>query len=138
MIRLSSKSSPLGISVITLGLGLLASTTTFSSPAQAVSPSSYQSSCRNITISSDLLSASCRTISGSYRNSSIRIQGIQNKDGVLDFTRLGVASSYQRTCGNIGIAGATLTSSCRRINGTYRSTSILIPGIKNINGDLTY
>jgi CVNH domain len=138
MIKLFSKSSRLGVSAVTLGLGLLASTTTFSSPAQAVEPSSYQSSCRNITISADLLTANCRTISGGYRTSSIRVQGIQNKDGVLDFTRLGVASSYQRTCGSIGVAGATLTASCRRINGTYRSTSILIPGIKNINGDLTY
>jgi CVNH domain len=118
--------------------GLLASTTILSSPAHAVSPSSYQSSCRNIRISSDLLSASCRTIAGSYRNSSIRIQGIENRDGYLYFTRLGVASSYQRSCRNIGIAGATLTASCRRINGTYRGTSIFIPGIKNINGDLSY
>lgn len=130
--------SRLSISGMLFGLGLLTSSVIFSAPAQAVSPSSYPLSCRNISIRSDLLSASCRTVAGNYRNSSIRIQGIENSDGRLVFTRLGVASSYQRTCRNIGISGATLTASCRRINGSYLGTSILIPGIKNINGDLTY
>lgn len=127
-----------GTSGLLFGCGLIVSSVTFSGPAQAVSPSSYQSSCRNISIDGSRLSASCRTIAGNYISSSIYVQGIENKDGRLNFTRLGVASSYQRTCNNIGIAGATLTASCRKINGTYEGTSILIPGIKNINGDLTY
>jgi hypothetical protein len=138
MIRLSSESSRLGISIVTLGLGLLASTTTFSPPAQAVEASSYQSSCRNIGISGDLLSANCRTRAGGYKNTNIRVRGIENNDGNLRFVGLGVSSSYQRSCRNIGVAGATLTASCRRINGTYKGTAILIPGIKNIDGNLTY
>lgn len=119
--------------------GLLAIPLVLPAPAQAISPSSYQSSCRNIKISDgDLLSAACRTTSGGYRISSVRIQGIQNKDGQLNFTRLNVASSYKLTCKSIGVAGATLTASCKKINDTYVNTSILIPGIKNINGDLSY
>ncbi|MEH2394209.1 MAG: hypothetical protein V7K21_21935 [Nostoc sp.] len=46
-------------------------------------------------------------------------------------------SSYPAFCRNIGVAGATLTASCRRINGTYNSTSILIKGIYK-NGVLRY
>jgi CVNH domain len=139
MIKLFSKSSRLGVSAVTLGLGLLASTTTFSPPAQAVEASSYQSSCRNIRISGDLLSANCRTRAGDYKDTNIRVRGIENNDGNLKFVGLGVSSSYQRSCQNIGVAGATLTASCRRINGTYNNrAAILIPGIKNIDGNLTY
>lgn len=47
-------------------------------------------------------------------------------------------SSYQSSCRNISVAGATLTASCRRRNGTYNPTSILIRGIYNNDGNLRY
>ena len=64
---------------------------------------------------------------------------IINGNGVLLYSsNPKSASSYQNSCRRIGVAGATLTASCRRINGTYNSTSILIKGIFNKNGVLRY
>ncbi|MDZ8222496.1 MULTISPECIES: CVNH domain-containing protein [unclassified Nostoc] len=101
--------------------------------------SSYQNSCRNIDVSGATLTASCRRINGTYNSTSILIRGIFNGNGVLLYTsNPRSASSYQNSCRNINVAGATLTASCRRINGTYNSTSILIKGIDNINGVLRY
>jgi hypothetical protein len=121
------------------GLGLLVSPLMAHASAQAASSSSYQSSCKDIKISDgDLLSAKCRTQAGKYKQSSVRIQGIQNKDGKLIFTSLDVGSSYPKTCKKVNISGATLTAKCKKINRDYVKAAILIPGIKNINGDLTY
>ena len=48
------------------------------------------------------------------------------------------ASTYQFSCRNIGVSGATLTASCSKINGRYINTAIQIRGIVNVDGDLTY
>ncbi len=45
-------------------------------------------------------------------------------------------SSFQRTCRSIGVTGATLHATCRRINGSWNRTAIQIRGIENINGSL--
>jgi hypothetical protein len=48
-------------------------------------------------------------------------------------------STYQRSCRNIDVIGATLKGECLKRNGTdYNSTSILIRGIYNNDGTLTY
>ncbi|MEH1873297.1 CVNH domain-containing protein [Nostoc sp.] len=101
--------------------------------------SSYQASCRNIDVAGATLTASCRRINGTYNRTSILIRGIFNGNGILLYTsNPRSASSYQASCRNIDVAGATLTASCRRIDGRYRSTSILIKGIYNNNGVLRY
>ena len=48
------------------------------------------------------------------------------------------ASSYQRSCAQIGVAGSTLFANCRRIDGSFNRTSIAIPGIENIDGVLRF
>ena len=48
------------------------------------------------------------------------------------------ASSFQRSCTQIGVAGSTLFANCRRIDGGFTKTSIGIPGIENINGTLRF
>jgi hypothetical protein len=48
------------------------------------------------------------------------------------------ASSFQMSCDHIGVAGATLFANCRRINGSFNRTSILLPGVQNINGNLRF
>ena len=45
-------------------------------------------------------------------------------------------SSFQHSCRDIGVAGATLHATCRRINGSWNRTAIQIRGIENINGNL--
>ncbi|MBD2778933.1 CVNH domain-containing protein [Iningainema tapete] len=107
--------------------------------AAPTSPSSYQSSCQNIGVSGATLTAQCRRINGTFNNTSILIRGIYNDNGVLRYTsNATAASSYQSSCRNIGVSGATLTAQCRRINGTFNNTSILIRGIYNDNGVLRY
>ncbi|MEH2006031.1 CVNH domain-containing protein [Nostoc sp.] len=103
------------------------------------SGSSYQNSCRNIGVSRDILTASCRRKNGTYNPTSIPIRGIDNIDGTLKYGSSPTArSSYQNSCRAIGVSGAILLASCRRINGTYNPTSIPIRGIDNIDGTLKY
>jgi hypothetical protein len=45
-------------------------------------------------------------------------------------------SSFQKSCTNITVSGATLQANCRKVDGTWDSTSIEIMGIENINGVL--
>jgi hypothetical protein len=106
--------------------------------AQAQSASSYQRSCNNIQVSGSTLSASCRRVNGSFNDTSILIKGIANNNGVLQFTGMGQESSFQNSCSHIGVAGSTLLANCRRMDGSFNRTSILIPGIANINGVLAY
>ncbi len=107
--------------------------------AAPTSPSTYQSSCNNIRVVGATLTARCRRINGTFNNSSILIRGIYNNNGVLRYTASATAaSSYQSSCGNISVTGATLTARCRRINGTFNNSSILIRGIYNNNGVLRY
>ncbi|MEM7725429.1 MAG: hypothetical protein AAF208_03540 [Cyanobacteria bacterium P01_A01_bin.45] len=56
-------------------------------PAFALQSSSYQRSCKNISVNGNRLSALCRTRRGSYRNTSLTILGIENINGVLQYTR---------------------------------------------------
>lgn len=101
--------------------------------------STYQDSCHNIGITGATLTAQCRRIDGTYKNTSILIRGINNDNGVLRYmSSPRAASSYQDSCRNIGFTGATLTAQCRRIDGTYNTTSILIREIQNANGVLRY
>ncbi|MEH1815209.1 MAG: CVNH domain-containing protein [Nostoc sp.] len=107
--------------------------------ARPSSSSTYQNSCRNIGVSGDILTASCRRRNGTFNLTSIRIRGIENIDGKLRYTGRSTApSTYQYSCPSIGVAGATLSASCRKINGTFNPTSIRIRGIENIDGILKY
>jgi hypothetical protein len=107
--------------------------------ARPTSPSSYQNSCENIRITGATLSARCRLVNGSTKSTSILIRGIENQNGNLTYYRNPrVASSYQLSCQNIDTNGATLLARCRLVNGSTKSTSILIRGIENQNGNLTY
>ena len=48
-------------------------------------------------------------------------------------------STYQDSCTGTSISGATLTAVCRRKDGSLNTrTAILIRGIDNVNGKLTY
>jgi hypothetical protein len=108
--------------------------------AQTVTASTYQSSCNTINIGSslDTITARCLRTDLSFNNTSIQFKGISNNDGVLVFSSLNNPSSFQFSCTTAFIAGNTLVADCRRIDGTYNKTSILIPGIRNNNGVLSY
>ena len=48
-------------------------------------------------------------------------------------------STYQDSCTGTSVSGATLTAVCRKKDGSFNTkTSILVRGIDNVNGKLTY
>ncbi|MDF5720280.1 MAG: CVNH domain-containing protein [Rhizonema sp. PD37] len=139
MSKKANRSLSQGLITLAAFSGLMA-TSYVNVPSASAAISSFQSSCRNISISGDTLSASCRRVNGTFNNkASIRIRGIKNNNGNLMFIGLNNASSFQSSCRNISITGDTLSASCRRVNGTFsNSASILLRDIKNNNGNLTY
>ena len=55
--------------------------------SDASDASNYQNSCRNIQVSRTFLSARCRQINGGSNTTSIRIRGIENQNGTLNYSR---------------------------------------------------
>jgi CVNH domain len=107
--------------------------------ANSTSPSSYSDSCWNTQVNGANLSARCRRINGSSTRTSIPIRGIENRNGTLIYSSSSKSdSSYQNSCWNTQVDGATLSARCYRINGSSTRTSIPIRGIENRNGNLTY
>jgi CVNH domain len=105
--------------------------------AAAQGASSFQNSCNNISIAGNALVASCRRVDGSVSRTSIVLEGIENIDGQLQMTGRGPAT-FQDSCRHILMDGSTLTARCRRVDGSYERTSVELPGISNINGNLQY
>ena len=131
-------SLPTTIKSATLSLSLFAVAGMAIGAASAQEASSYQLSCRHIGAAGATLYADCRRIDGSFNRTSIAIRGMENINGVLQFNGMGYASTFQNSCSGIGVAGSTLFANCRRMDGGFNRTSIAIPGIANINGDLRY
>jgi CVNH domain len=53
--------------------------------SNATDSSSYQNSCRNVRVYGTTLSARCRRANGGSNTTSIRIRGIENRDGTLNY-----------------------------------------------------
>jgi hypothetical protein len=109
--------------------------------AKATDPSTYQDSCTGTSVSGATLTAVCRRKDGSLNTrSAIVIRGIDNANGKLIYSRNpNAASTYQDSCQSLGVFGATLTAKCRRKDGSFNEkTTILIRGIDNVNGKLSY
>ncbi|GAB1539436.1 hypothetical protein NUACC21_21020 [Scytonema sp. NUACC21] len=86
-----------------------------------------------------MLSATCKKIDGILNNTSIRIFGIENVNGVLTFNHLNNSSSFQTSCFNIKVEdGDLLSATCKKIDGSLNNTSIRILGIENVNGVLMF
>lgn len=110
-------------------------------PATAqVANSTYPSSCRNININGNLLTARCLRSNLTSQNTFVRVRGIQNSNGTLvsTGTQADQPSTYQNSCRNEQIFGATLVALCTRVDGSEQRTSIILPGIENRNGNLRY
>ena len=125
------------ITIITCGAMLAAISN--NAVANSTSDSSYQNSCRNIQVSGASLSALCNRANRGTNVTSISIRGIENQNGNLTYSSNSHhSSSYQNSCQNIKVRGATLSALCRRANRGSKATSISIRGIENQNGSLTY
>jgi hypothetical protein len=106
--------------------------------ADAQSASTYQRTCRNVGVAGKTLFAECRRIDGSFKKANLLIAGIENANGALRFTNMYRASTFQDSCKDIVVVVSTLFATCRRIDGGFARTSIAIPGIENVDGDLRY
>jgi CVNH domain len=106
--------------------------------AAAQSPSTYESTCRHIGIAGKTLFAECRRADGGYKRTNLLVAGIENVNGTLHFSSMYQASAFQDSCKDIVVAARTLSATCRRIDGGFARTSISIPGIENVDGDLRY
>ena len=100
--------------------------------------STYVASCRNIGVAGSTLYAECRGVKGGYRRTALRIAGVENHDGMLRFTTMYQASSFQESCSDIAVAGNILTARCLRADGGFVRSSIPVPGMVNIDGELRY
>jgi hypothetical protein len=110
----------------------------FSANRAQAEASSYQNSCNGISISGNLLSANCRDRNGQFRQSSLRLKGIENINGALTVTSSDRVSNFQLSCNSIFIRRNVLSATCKKMNGNLEQTSITLNGIENINGALMY
>jgi hypothetical protein len=130
--------SPLRFAAFAAGIICIGAGCAIAPSADAQGYSTFQSSCGNIGIDGDTVFAVCRRVDGSPHRTSIMLQGIENIDGQLQFTGPGRPASFQDTCHHIRIVGSTVWAECRRVDGSYRLTSINLPGIANNDGHLQY
>jgi CVNH domain-containing protein len=108
------------------------------SPANAEGTSSFQRSCDHISIAGNALVATCRRVDGSMNRTSLVLLGIENIDGELRLTGRGQPATFQDSCRHTRMDGGTLTATCHRIDHSDEQTSVELPGISNINGNLQY
>jgi hypothetical protein len=106
--------------------------------AESPSPSTYQTSCVHIGVIGKTLYADCRRNAGGFKRAALPIAAIENRNGSLRFTSMYRASTFQDSCKDIAVAGNVLYATCRRDDGGFNETSIIIPGIANVDGDLRY
>jgi hypothetical protein len=117
--------------------------------SQAATPpnGTYQQSCNPISSDGRVLTASCRTYSGSWMTTQLEFTtcvaggDISNNNGHLVCVGGTPVGSYQRSCPSRSFNGYYITASCRTIAGTLNPTRIDVPNctgdIANINGVLT-
>jgi hypothetical protein len=48
------------------------------------------------------------------------------------------ASTFQLSCTEVSNVGNTLSAKCRRLDGSFVRSTILIPSVENIDGDLRF
>jgi CVNH domain-containing protein len=108
------------------------------SPANAEGTSSFQRSCDHISVAGNALVATCRRVDGSMNRTSLVLLGIENIDGQLQLTGRGQPATFQDSCRHIRMDGGTLTATCHRLDHSDEQTSVDLPGISNINGNLQY
>ena len=105
--------------------------------------STFQNTCSEIRFAYQgndaTIQAVCLRADGSAAAASTAIMGISNQNGTL--TMSGGSSSFQQSCGSIGIEtlidSVTLTANCRTASGDFNETAIELMGINNENGALT-
>ncbi|WP_138499718.1 CVNH domain-containing protein [Nostoc sp. PA-18-2419] len=124
---------------ITAVVGLTLLTATVASPAFARSPSTFQYTCRNMSLKSNVLYAICRKRDGREKKARIVLRGIDNQDGLLVDNGRNSPASFQASCYSATVVGDELLGTCAKINRQEAVFSkIKIEGIRNEDGNLKY
>lgn len=114
-------------------------TATVASPAFARSPSTFQYSCRDISLHSNVLSATCKRINGSDKRTTVVLRGINNRNGLLVDDGGNSPASFQASCYSAIVIVDELSATCAKINRAEAIFSkIKIRGIRNEDGNLKY
>lgn len=127
---------------VCLAVIVLLTVITVNLDAAQAAPSTFQKTCSEISLNSvktnPTLSAVCRQRNQIPHQTCLRLKGIENINGNLEQHSLNQPSTFQKSCRNISIDGAKLSASCRKRNQSYQNTSLYIPNIENIDGNLQY
>jgi CVNH domain-containing protein len=119
--------------------------------AQESAPAgSYQQTCSQISVKNGNLYAKCQDAKGKTHSAKLRHYEkcgaeIVNRNGSLECSHGASAlpaGSYQESCKNAQMKGATLHAVCRSIDGSERAVSLkdanrCSEGVVNLNGVLT-
>lgn len=100
--------------------------------------SNFYPTCTDIFVNGNVLSATCNKVDGSPNQTSLVLMGIENIDGQLIITDPNKPSSFQDSCTNISVNGNVLSATCNKADGSPNQTSLVLDGIENIDGTLTY
>ncbi|MDY6784694.1 MAG: CVNH domain-containing protein [Cyanobacteriota bacterium] len=116
-------------------IAAVASLSLFASNAWALG--NFSQSCSNSSIQGSTLSSTCRTMNGSYKDTSINLNSsIENVDGSLVWQ----PDNFIETCRNTTLASSSvMTAECKTRDQRFVSTAInLDEHIANIDGTLKY
>lgn len=107
----------------------------------ALPEGSYRQSCRDLNRLRDTLYASCRTVGGQWKETSLPlgncIHSVYNSDGNL--ACMLPYGSYQHSCRGVRVDGGRLLAECRTRSGAWSGTAIGLPcsrDLANIDGVL--
>ena len=114
----------------------------FAGAAQA--QSSFTETCSNYGFvysgTAAAIHATCLTNGGAPNDTTMKLTGIVNTNGVLTNLNSQVPSSFQTNCGSIEIYSegpiVTLTAMCQMNNNQFNETSVSLNNINNVNGVL--
>jgi hypothetical protein len=116
-----------------------------SCPSQPLPTGSYSQTCRDIAVSNDVLSATCRSISGGMKRTQLaqysRCTGdIANINGMLSCPKNNPPpGSYAQSCSKLNMVNGILFVNCRAIDGSTNNTFLrnvtrCVGDISNQNG----
>jgi hypothetical protein len=98
---------------------------------------SYSGSCRNLNVAKNVLYATCRTVSGGWKEANLALgmcnYQIYNSDGALACTP--PYGTYQRSCQNARVVSGILYASCKSNDGGLVDSSTPVACSRDLNNN---
>jgi len=116
----------------------------FAAATPASAQSSYTETCSNVGFvysgNNAALEGTCLTTSGTPKQTTMLLNGINNESGKLVNTHTTNPSNFQASCGSITLLYqgpiVTLSAYCRVSGNSFNQTSVTLDNINNTNGNL--